>query len=360
MSIISKGLVAVVAIGLVVAGVSLIKEKKEKLAQDKPMKSYTMLVSTMDIKKQDVILTLPYLATIQSDNNIFISSRIATRIEKIVQCGKKVKKGELLVKLDSKELLAKKSALNLQIDTTTSNIAAKQNSLVTMEASHERTKKLLEVKGASQESYDKEASSIISLKAAINALRNKIKILKTNLIEIDSAISYAIISSPISATVSKCYMNQGDITNPSKPILRLESQKGKYLLVRSGIKVNELIYKNKVYPLIKLNNTYNGLEEYRSNISSDLSTNQRVDVNLLIFHAQGIKVPLGAILQKQNHTYCFVANGDKADIVEVNILAQGVEGTVVDGLKDGSKVVVAKPDILLKLLAGVGISTKEN
>jgi len=359
MSIISKGLVAVVAVGLVVGGVSLIKAKKEKLAQDKPMKSYTMLVSTMDVKKQDEVLTLPYLATIQSDNNVFISSRVSARIENIAKCGKKVKKNELLVKLDTRELLAKKTALKLQIDTTLSDVSAKQNTLITIKSSHDRTKELLAVKGASQESYDKEASAIISLEAAINSLKNKIKILQTNLIEIDSAISYAIIKSPISAMVSKCYMNQGDIATPSKPILRLESQNGKYLLVRSGIKAKELIYEDKVYPLIKMDNTYDGLEEYRADISSDLSTNQRVDINLIVYDERGIKVPLGAILQKDSHTYCFVAKGDKADVVEVKILAQGIEGVVVDGLKDGAKIVVAKPDVLLKLLAGVGISTKE-
>ena len=360
MSIVSKGLMVVVTVGLVIGAVSVIKEKKEKLAQEKPMKTYTMLVSTMEAKKQDIKLTLPYLATIQSDNNIFISSRMSARIEKIAQCGKRVKKGELLVKLDSRELLAKKSALKLQIDTTISDIAAKENSLITAQSSHERTKELLAVKGASQEMYDKEASAIISLQAAINSMKNRVKILKTNLVEIDSAISYAIIKSPISAMVSKCYMNQGDIATPSKPILRLESQSGKYLLVRSGIKAKELVYENKIYPLVKMDNTYNGLEEYRADISSDLSTNQRVDINLIVYDGRGIKVPLGAILQKDTHTYCFIANGDKADAIEVEILAQGIEGVVVSGLQNGIKIVVSKPDILLKLLAGVGISTEED
>ncbi len=360
MNIVSKGLMVLVTVGLVIGAVNVIKKKKEKLAQEKPMKTYAIIVPILEAKKQDVKLTLPYLATIQSDTNVFISSRMPARIENIVKCGKKVKKGELLVKLDTRELLAKKSALNLQIDTTISDIAAKQNSIITAQSSHERTKELLAVKGASQEMYDKEVSVIISLQASINSMKNKVKILKTNLIEIDSAISYSLIKSPISAMVSKCYMNQGDIATPSKPILRLESQTGKYLLVRSGIKAKELVYENKIYPLVQMDNTYNGLEEYRADISSNLTTNQRVDVNLIVYDGIGIKVPLGAILQKDTHTYCFIANGDKADAVEVKIVAQGIEGLVVSGLQDGVKIVVSKPDILLKLLAGVGISTQED
>jgi len=97
-----------------------------------------------------------------------------------------------------------------------------------------------------------------------------------------------------------------------------------------------------------------------ADISSDLSTNQRVDINLIVYDGRGIKVPLGAILQKDTHTYCFIANGDKADAIEVEILAQGIEGVVISGLQDGVKIVVSKPDILLKLLAGVGISTEED
>ena len=37
------------------------------------------------------------------------------------------------------------------------------------------------------------------------------------------------------------------------------------------------------------------------------------------------------------------------------IIAEGDEGVVVSGLKDGAEVVIAKPDILLKILAGVSI-----
>ena len=230
MKIVGKILTVLAVIGIVIAGMKILKTKKDTLAKDKSMKSYAMIVSSIRPIVQDEELSLPYLAIVQSEKNVALSSRISSRIKKIVKCGNKVSKGEVLVELDESGLVSKKLALKLQISSIKSDIIAKSSILNTTIQSHTRTKKLLEVKGASQESYDKEASNIIALKAELISLKNQVQIIKLSIAQVDSSLSYTTLKSPINGVVSQCFANVGDISVPTKPLLNIESKNGKYLL----------------------------------------------------------------------------------------------------------------------------------
>jgi len=361
MKIVGKIITIVLIAGVVVAGVKVIKTKKASLEATPSMKKYSMVVSTIKPKVEEVSLSLPYLAIVQSDKNVALSSRISARIEHIVTCGSSVKKGEVLIKLDESELKAKKEAVSLQISSINADIAAKQILLNVSKDSHKRTKELLLVKGASQESYDKEASGIATLEAGITSLKNQIGILKSNISQIDTSLSYTTLKSPIDGIASQCFANVGDISKPAKALLNLESKNGKYLLVRLAdeVKPKSVRFEGSEYTLIAMQNTFNGLNEYRAYVDTTHSSGQRVNISVVLYKAKGLKLPINALLQKDSKTYCFVVNKDKADAVELDVISEGEEGVVVNGLQEGSEVVVAKPDILLKLLAGVSLVVKD-
>ncbi|KYJ85800.1 efflux RND transporter periplasmic adaptor subunit [Sulfurovum riftiae] len=356
-------IITALVIGAVIgAGILAIKKKKHELSEIPVMKSYAMVVSTMDVKKAHVLLTLPYLATVKSDKSVLLSSRIAARVEQLAQCGSSVKKGDVVVSLDQRDLKDKKTALLLQINSAKADLSAKKIALSTTIASHKRTHDLLRVKGASREKFDKEKSQIESLKAAITSLENRVSILHANLSEIQTALSYAVLTAPQNATVSKCFINPGDMAMPGKPLLRLESDEGKYLLLRSAdtVNVSSLLYAGKEYPVLALKHTFNGLREYRADIHTDRPDDEQVSVSLVIYDDAGVKVPLDALLQTEGKNYCFVAHGNKAEVRQVQIVARGVEGLIVKGLKEGEKIVIAKPDILLQLLGGKPIAVKQH
>ena len=356
-------IITALAIGAVIgAGVLAIKKKKQELTEIPIMKSYAMVVSVMDVKKSHTLLTLPYLATVKSDKSVVLSSRIASRVEYLAECGSSVKKGDLIVSLDQRDIKDKKSALLLQINSTEADVSAKKTALSTAIASHKRTADLLRVKGASKEMFDKEKSEIEGLKAAITSLENKVSILHASLSEIQTALSYAVLTAPQNATVSKCFINPGDMAMPGKPLLRLESDTGKYLLLRSAdaVKITSLVYEGKQYPALPLKNTFNGLREYRADILTKRPDDEQVSVSLVTYDGIGVKVPLDALLQTEGKNYCFIVQGSKTEVRTVQILARGVEGLVVHGLKEGEKIVIAKPDILLQLLGGKPIVIKQD
>jgi len=355
-------IITALVIGAVIgAGILAIKKKKHALSEIPVMKSYAMVVSALDVKRTHVLLTLPYLATVKSDKSVTLSSRIAARVEHLAECGSAVKKGDIVVSLDQRDLKDKKSALLLQINSTEADLSAKKIALSTAMASHKRTRDLLRVKGASKEKSDKEKSQIEGLKAAMTSLGNKVSILHANLSEIKTALSYAVLTAPQNATVSKCFINPGDMAMPGKPLLRLESDTGKYLLLRSAdtVNVSSLLYAGKQYPILSLKNTFNGLREYRADVLTDRPDDEQVSVSLVTYDGRGMKVPLDALLQTEGKNYCFVAQGSKTEVRRVQILARGVEGLIVKGLTEGEKIVIAKPDILLQLLGGKPIAVKQ-
>lgn len=344
---------------LIGGGVVAVKKKKEAMARIPPMKLYHQVVAVATPKTGDIILTLPALAEVRSDHDAVLSSKLSSRITSMVKSGATVRKGQVVVTLDHEELLARREAIKLQIYSLDAEIAAQQVALDTALATHKRTKALLDVRGASVEQYDAEKSRIASLWAGLQGLNGKKGVLEQNGREVANLLGYAVIVSPVDGRVGSTFANAGDMAMPGKPLLSIRSESGKYLLVRSADDIHplEVVFAGQRYPLVRLDNTYRGLDEYRADVETRHSAGERLPVRLVIYHGSGTMVPLSALLQKDDKTLCFVPDGSKARPVPVKVIASGTEGVVIAGLPPG-QVIVAKPDILLKLLAGTPITIK--
>ena len=359
----SKKKIAAIVAGLLLAtAVIVIKNKKTALSEIPPMKAYALVVDTIKVQTKKEHLALPYLATIMSDKSVKLTSRVASRVTEIAKSGTEVKKGEIVVRLDDRDLQDKKYTIMLQSDSTKTELSAKKTALNNARATHQRTLKLLKVKGASIEMSQREESTIKGLEAAVKAEQNKIKILNTNLSEIETALSYSILKSPQKGRVSKTFANAGEMAMPGKALLDIEDEKGKYLLIRTADRAHAkiCIFDKKSYAMRALNSTFNGLNEYRADIETDRASGERVDISLLTYNGSGIKVPFSALLQKDGKNFVFAVQGRQAKALEVKIIARGENAVIVDGLKEKQEIVLAKPDILLQLLAGKPISVNKH
>lgn len=349
-----------IAVLLVGGGVVLVKKKKQAMADIPPMKRYHQVVEVTHPVTEDIVLTLPALSEVHSDQDVELSSKLSARITSMVKSGDRVTKGQVVVTLDHEDLLAKKEAIVLQMASLEAEIAAQRIALNTALESHKRTKVLLDARGASIEQYDAEASKIASLEAGLKGLSSKVSLLEQNSREVENLLSYAVIVSPIDGLVSSTSANVGVIAMPGKPLLSIQAESGKYLLVRTAgdMLPTEVIFEGAHYPLLALNHTYKGLDEYRADVETKRSSGERLPVQLVIYKGAGTLIPLSAMLQKEEQSLCFIPAGEKALPVSVRVVARGTEGMVVEGLQ-ASEVIVAKPDILLKLLAGTPITLKQ-
>ena len=342
------GLSIAVIAALGVAGVKKIKAARAADAAMPKAKIYPIVVSTMTPTVVDTKLSLPYLAEVQNDKDVMLSSRIAARIISIKNSATSVKKGDVIARLDTTTI--KSDLKNIQNQVKATNIALKN-----LKATHKRTTELLDVQGASIEQSQKESTLIVTTEAKIAGLKQKEIELKNNL-------SYAVITSPVDGVIAKSMSSDGAMSMPGKPLAQISAKNGFYLMVRvpTDINIKGVSFNGKDFPAIALGSTLHGLAEYKVyTADSKLTSGDRVEVDVITYKAKGILLPFDALLNRDGKSYVLVVKGNSAEAKEVHILESAEQGVIVSDEFNGEQIVVAKPDILLKLTSGYALEIKE-
>jgi multidrug efflux pump subunit AcrA (membrane-fusion protein) len=338
----------VVVAGLAVTGIKKVKEARAYDANLSQAKIYPIMVSALTPKQSNVTLTLPYLAEVKNDKDVKLSSRIAARILYIKPSGSHVKKGEVVVKLDITNIKSSLASLEDQLNAT--KIALKN-----IQATHARTLELLKVQGASIEESQKEESLIANTKAQLGSLKQKEIELKNNL-------SYATITAPVSGTISKTFANKGAVSTPMKPLVAISSTNGFYLLVRvpRETAIQGVEFEGNYYPATALGSTFHGLAEYKVYTGkTELTTGDKVEVSVVVFKQKATLLPFDAILNREGKSYVLVIDKNRATPQEVQIIKSAQQGIVIAQKLTGKRIVVAKPDILLRLVSGYALRVEE-
>lgn len=339
---------AAVAVALIIAGVKTIKKAKAKDAAAPQAVIYPIVVQKMSPKIVQAKLTLPYLAEVSNDKDVKLSSRIAARIVSIKSSGLHVSKGEIIARLDTTAIASNLSSVNEQLK-------AADVSLENLKATHQRTEQLLKVQGASIEESQKELSAIANSEAQIASLKQKA-------IELNNSLSYATITSPVDGVITKTFDNEGAVSMPGKPLINISAKNGFYLMVRvpSDLKIKGVVFNSKTYDAIPLGSTSAGLAEYKVYVGADnLTSGDRIEVDVVVFDANATLLPFDALLNREGKSYVLVIKGSHAAAEEVHIIQSAQQGVVIKEALEGKDIVVAKPDILLRLTSGYALKVKE-
>ena len=337
---------AVVAI-LAVMGAKKIEEAKAKDATKPIAKVYPINVDTMKPTIAQAKLTLPYLADVKNDKDVVLSSRISARVISIKHSGSVVKKGDIVATLDT-------TTIKSNLSTLKDEIKASEVALKNIEATHKRTLDLIKVQGASVELSQKEITQIASTQAKLAGLKQKE-------IELNNNLSYAVIKSPVDGVIAQSMSSVGSVSMPGKPIAKISSKNGFYLMVRvpREIDIKGVTFNKKDYPLTALGSTYHGLAEYKVYTgTSNLTTGDRVEIDVITYNAKGLLLPFDALLNRDNRSFVLIVNGKKAITQEVHILKNAQQGVIVSEDLTGKTIVIAKPDILLKLTSGYALKVR--
>ena len=339
-----------IVVVIIILGIIAIKKAKNRNSSAPIAKAYDVVVSIQKVKADSIKLTLPYLAIAKNDKDVNLASKISARIIYMKASSSHISKGEIVAKLDNTNIQTNISSVNAQFESV-------NTALTNMEATHKRTLELIDVKGASIEQSQKEESMIAELNAKKESLKQKRN-------ELNNMLSYAIIKSPVDGTISNTMVNVGDMAMPGHPFANIKANNGFYLLIRvpNELKLVGVEYNNKYYETMPLNNTFNGLAEYKAYTNSEnMTSDDRVEINAVIYNNKGILLPFDAIINRNGKSFVLVRDNDVAIAAEVQIIESGEQGTVISNQElIGKEIVIAKQDILLKLLTGVSLKVKEN
>ena len=164
----------------------------------------TLLLSIVSLNAQNIELS----ATVISDNEKFITSRFMGFVKELhVSEGSLVKKGELLYKIDTTDIDAKKRQAQLQVSMyTTQYEIVKRN--------YERFQRLFK-KGLVSKSQVEE------LEMNYKNLKDMISVAKAQLSEVNNQYKYLEIKAPNSGVITKKMVKVGEMAMPGMPALVL-------------------------------------------------------------------------------------------------------------------------------------------
>lgn len=344
---------------LVVGAVVAVKKKMGTNAATSALSSYPLSIKTFTPREGNTTLTAPVLALVKNDHDSTLSTKFPASILSILPSGTVVKAGDVVVRLDDRDLVAKKESLYSALSSAQNEEKAKALALEHEKESHKRTLELLAVKGASIEQSQTEESRIALLGADLGGVKSKQVQIKSEITSVNAQLDYATLRAPRDGVVGETFAAVGDVATLGKPLASIRSSNGSYLWIRValGTPAKTLLYENRRSPLYFLQNN-NGMDEYRADMALNLPSGARIEARMVTFEGEGIFLPREAVLLKEGKAFVLLIDTHTAKAHEIRVIARGDEGFVASGVPNG-KLALAKPDILLKLLGGSSVAIKE-
>ncbi|MCF6340158.1 MAG: efflux RND transporter periplasmic adaptor subunit [Sulfurimonas sp.] len=301
----------------VVAGKFLLSQKNE--IANAPVAVKPSISLKLDTAKDSTLMDKKsYLATLYAKKSVNISSKLSGYIENVyVKEGDVVKKGTLLIKIDSQEIKS-------NINSLKSSIEAMQKDFDYKKLVYERNKKLYEIKALSKEKLDLSAVALSATSANINASSQK-------LLSLINQLEYLNIKAPFYGVISNVISHKGDLAMPNKPIIKLNTIKQKLIFsfVDKKVKKGLSVFVDDVeYGKIKTiyDDAKNGLKiaEVELYKEIDATNGESFKVDVIFNEINGCSVNKRAILYSDSKTDLLVYKDGVFNFFEVKILL--VEG----------------------------------
>jgi len=318
-------IIVLIAVGaLLYNGKSLLEKRKEQIAKEptpmaKPI--YIKLVKPQLGKEEK---RAQFLATVSADKSIKLSTKLAGFIKKVyVEDSQKVKEGELLVKIDDKEILANINALK-------SALNAQKNDYLLAKSIYERNKKLVKVGGLSKEKLE---SSFVMVKAKRSNYENTLSKLE----QLKNQLNYLSIKAPFDGIVDRVLLHEGDLAAAGRPIVSIYNGKKKLIFPFASIldinKGDKVFYKNSQIGIV--DNLYksakNGLSvaEVKLIKNINLPIDSSLTIEVLQSSFSGCKLPSNAIVHKKDGAYIAVYKDKKFTLTKVDLLLEGINYAII-------------------------------
>ena len=272
------------------------------------------------------------LGTLRPDEEVELSFETSGKIVGIhFTEGTRVKKGDLLAKINDKPLQAQFQKLQAQ--------------LKLVEEKEFRQRSLLDRDAISQESYDQIVTELQTIQADINLIRAR--------------ISETELRAPFDGIIGLRYLSEGSYATPSTKIARLIKMSPVKLEfsiperyaddVNIGFpvvfKVDDKLYDARVYavdPKIDLNTRTIVLRALYPNSREELKSGRYASVTLMLNQIENaIAIPTEALIPEMEGEIVYVYRKGRAEMVKVGTgLRTESHIQIADGLKFGDTLIV--------------------
>ena len=313
-------IIAVILLGI--KGRGLLKSRQDQM-QHQPTPKLPILSVELGKAKSGLLLNkVSYLAQLQADKSIKLSTKLAGFIKKVyVSESDIVKKGDILVTIDAKELKANLESLK-------ATLIAQENDLYLAQKIYNRNIKLYKVGGISKEMLETSSVGVKMKKAMVEGTKQKIVGLKNQL-------SYLDIKAPFDGKIDNIFLHEGDLAATGRPILSMSNSKQK-LVFSYAITKNSTI--KKAQPVF-----YNG--KNIGKITTIYNTSQNGLSTAEVALEEELKVPLGSS-------------------INIDVVTKAKKGCIIDSdalihRKDGDFIMIYHDKNFTPLKVQTYISTED-
>ena len=229
--------VTILVLVAVVAGLGMVLRKaKEKMAAAPVWKPRPAPVETAVLKQGELSQTLRYLARLEAVATAEIAPKISARILSLhADKGDTVAKGDLLARLDDRDIRAQIGSAEAGIGAAKARLSGAKSAAATArstrsyaEREYDRDKSLFEKKGisasaveGSRNRMDEARGKTAQADQSIKSIEQEISTLTAQLAEAKARLTYTEIRADYPGTIQKRYMETGDMTMPGKPLFSL-------------------------------------------------------------------------------------------------------------------------------------------
>lgn len=318
-------LVAVAA--LVYQSRQLLATRTAEANASKPPVALTLHVATASAQKGTLVTTQSFLAQIQSEQGIKVTTKLAGTIEKLfVHTGQEVQKGTPLVTIDSTELRSNLDALKAAL-------SAQENDLALARTTDVANEKLYEAGALPKQKLDQFRVGVTAKRAQVEATRQKIA-------QVEHQMTYLNLTAPFDGQIDAVMLHEGDLAATGRPILSLSNGEKKLVFgfvptAKTQIKPGQLVSSGGMQ-IGTVRTIYatsqNGLVNAEVALSRpvDLPVGASIDIDVAIRATQGCILPDDTLIHTARGTRLMQYNEGHFSSMDVNVTSQNEGRVVVD------------------------------
>lgn len=369
-------------------------------------------VRVEEVKRGDLVRVVSAPGVIEPLQKVDISAQVSARIVAMpYREGARVKKGDVIVRLDADDLKASLESAKAQLRSEEARLAGAQASMENMTAELGRKRELFASKDISKSELDTAEAEYSRSVSTFNQVTHAISIAKANISRAEKNLSYTTISSPFDGVVTSAAAEEGELVvvgtlnNPGSVIMQvadLNSMIVKAKVDETNIAPVKIGQRAKVYINAFPNRTFGGIvqtiqplrivdrdntayfmTEIKLEIPDDVvvysGMTGNVDIEVETF-SNVIKVPSQAVVERlveelpaeavrdgavdRNKKWARVVYGyenGKSRVFPVAVGPSDLTDTVIlKGVEEDTKIIVGPFKALVSLKADQKLTDKED
>lgn len=366
-----KIVVSVVLIALVAGATALVQHRKARNEATAPTAVSPVIVPARALHMGDVVLTRPAVAEVRALTEAVVASRFSGYVlEMPYPEGQKVKKGDVLARLDASQVEADVAKAQAELarsrqqeSALSADLAAARATLDSETQRYRRLEELYKIKFVSLQQLQSGEATLAAAQArkaaadsAWNGYRDSLRAAESGLRAARENRRYAVLTAPFDGIVAGRLAQPGDLTSPGKPLYKLVAAGESRLLISlpegltpAGLRLNGQILELVPWPEA----TPQGMRRFEAR-ARDLTPGSRVPVEVVVFRGRAVFLPDDCLLGGETDRATVLKPlQDKAQAVALRLAASGSEGAAsTDAGLDGSRILCGSADALMRLAAG--------